>query len=89
MGRPLACNPKAGPTDPFEERSWGNQFQNFNGLKEFQLELETVESKKDELDAIVARAPEWDFPLRYGKVLVLSQNSTTRRGWVGYPLGKA
>lgn len=88
MGRPSACTPRAEPSQPFEEKSWGNQFRNINGLKEFQLELETVESKKDELDAIVARARGWKFPLGNGQVLVLNQAKTTRTGWVGYPLGK-
>lgn len=87
-GRPSACNPKARPSDPFERHSWGYQFSKINRLKEFHLELETVEQKKNELDAIVARASGWELPLGDGNVLVLSSNKTTRTGWVGHPLGE-
>ena len=51
------------------------------------LELETVEKKKDELDAIVSRAPGWRFALYDGQVLVLDESRTTRTGWLGRRLG--
>ena len=76
-------------SEPFQHRSWGNQIRNFNNLKEFQLELETVRRKKHELDAIVARATEWELPLKGGNVLILNQAKTSRTGWVGYRLGKS
>lgn len=88
MGRASACHHQAGPSDPFQADSWGAQFQNIIGLKTFQLELETVEKKKPELDAIVARAPGWQFPLGDGSLLVLDQSMTRRTGWVGNLFGK-
>ena len=87
-GRPSAYSPKLGRSVPFEMNSWGNQFRNIHGLKAFRLELETVEKKTDELDAIVARAPHWDFVLGDGSLLVLDHAKTKRTGWVGYPLGE-
>ena len=55
------------------------------GLRE--LELETVEKKKDELDAIVARANGWLFPAHDNQVFVLDESKTKRMGWVGHRLG--
>lgn len=57
------------------------------GLKVFQLELETVEKKKDELDAIVARAPGWQFPLDGDRIMILDESKTKRTGWLGHKLG--
>lgn len=56
-------------------------------LKVFQLELETVEKKKDELDAIVARAPGWQFPLDGDRIMILDESKTKRIGWLGHKLG--
>ena len=56
-------------------------------LKVFQLELETVEKKKDELDAIVARAPSWQFPLDGDRIMILDESKTKRIGWLGHKLG--
>ena len=86
-GRPSMCNPQVGPSEPFERHSWGYHFRNIIGLQEFHLELETIEQKKTELDAIVARAPGWEFPLGDGNVLILSKAPPARTGWVGYELG--
>lgn len=87
-GRASACNHHAGPSDPFQAHSWGAQFRNIDGLKTFQLELETIEKKRPELDAIVARAPGWQFPLGDGNLLILDQSKTRRTGWVGHLFGK-
>ena len=90
---PLALEPKhhgiprpnaiSQPTDPFASGSWGSAFHEISGLEIFELELETVEKKKGELDAIVSRAPGWQFPLHDGQVLVLDESRTTRTGWLG------
>lgn len=87
-GRASAFNHQAGTSDPFHPDSWGAQFRDINGLKTFQLELETVEKKKPELDAIVAHAPGWHFPLGDGNLLVLDESKTRRTGWVGHLFGK-
>ena len=94
---PLALEPKhfgmprpnaiSQPSDPFHRRSWGAAFRKISGLKTFVLELETVEKKKDELDAIVSRSPGWRFALYDGQVLVLDESRTTRTGWLGRRLG--
>lgn len=85
-GRPSPEN-RSRPSDRFDQKSWGAQFQNIRGLECLQLELETVESKATELDAIVSRAKGWRFPLRDGRVLVLDERKSKRTGWIGGCLG--
>jgi len=75
--------PSFGSSDLFSEKSWGYAFRNLHGLKEFVLELETVESKKSELDAIVSRARTWQFQLADDEYLVLDQRKTTYSAWRG------
>ena len=72
--------------DGFHVQSWGHQFLVFKGLKTFELELETVEGKRKELDEIVIRAADWRFPLGDGNVLVLNPARTKRAGWHGVKL---
>ncbi|KAL9634464.1 MAG: hypothetical protein Q9164_004076, partial [Protoblastenia rupestris] len=43
----------------FEEGSWGTRFTYFCGLKVFELELETLESKKSEVVDVVTTARDW------------------------------
>ncbi|MCJ1452107.1 hypothetical protein MMC28_002448 [Mycoblastus sanguinarius] len=73
-------------SDEFYDNSWGHHFYFFNGLKKFELELETVELKRSGLDEIVFRAKDWQFPLGDGKLLVLNPTKTKRRGWTGVKL---
>jgi len=75
-------------TDKFDARSWGYQFHYFQDLKVLELELETVEGKRDELDAIVSRAADWQFPLGNGKILALNAGKTRKTGWHGIQLRK-
>ncbi|KAL8689493.1 MAG: hypothetical protein Q9224_004629, partial [Gallowayella concinna] len=70
------------PSDPFHSKSWGNQFRNVRSLQKLQMELETVEKKKRELDEIVERAEGWEFPLDRG-FLRLNKSKTRRTGWTG------
>ncbi|KAL8964431.1 MAG: hypothetical protein Q9183_004452 [Haloplaca sp. 2 TL-2023] len=96
-GEPIALDPKrqgkpsaqsySQPSDPFEPGSWGTFFRFIMGLEVFQLELETVESKKSELDAIVGRAKSWEFTLGDGRTLIFNESKKRRTGWVGIPLG--
>ena len=53
----------------------------FKGLKTLELELETVEGKRKELDEIIVRAADWRFPLGDGDILVLNPARTKRTGW--------
>jgi len=90
---PLALDPKrkgrarvgewVGQKEPFEPGSWGQRFIYMKGLREFQLELETVQSKIQELGIIVDKAPTWKFPLGDGQVLVLDVGLTERYTWTG------
>ena len=63
-------------------------FSVFKGLKTFELELETVEGKRKELDEIVIRAVEWRFPLGDDNILILNPARTKRTGWHGVKLRK-
>ncbi|KAL8947286.1 MAG: hypothetical protein Q9222_006414 [Ikaeria aurantiellina] len=93
---PLALDPKqegrpssekhSRALGPFEPESWGSEFRKIEGLERFELELETVESKRHELDAIVDRAKGWKFFLGDGHVLLLNRSKTRRAGWVGESL---
>lgn len=90
---PLALDPKrkgrARPGDwvrekePFERGSWGQRFTNLDGLEELELELETVEAKRAELDANVQRAPFWRFPLSDGNILAMDEVATEKSTWTG------
>ena len=59
-GEASASNP-SGPSDVFEERSWGQIFKRYNSLQKLKFELETVSYKKTQLDNLVGRAEEWVF----------------------------
>lgn len=72
--------------DGFHVNSWGHQFSVFKGLETFELELETVEGKRKELNKIVTRAADWRLPLGDGNVLVLNPARTKRTGWHGLKL---
>lgn len=75
------------PSDPFPSESWGYQFRKASGLKKLQMELETVESKREELDTIVNRAEGWEFSLGDDRILRLNKSKTRRTGWTGVLLG--
>ncbi|KAL9028641.1 MAG: hypothetical protein Q9180_007134 [Flavoplaca navasiana] len=83
-----SINKHSRPSDPFEPSSWGNQFRKIKGLRKLQLELETVDKKKSELDAIVGRAGGWEFALGDDRVLRLDKSKTRRTAWIGAWLGK-
>jgi hypothetical protein len=50
-------------------RGWGAQLQYIQGLEEFELELETLIQKREQMDGIVERAKKWIFPLKEDKFL--------------------
>ena len=90
---PLALDPKRKgrarvddcvPDDqPYESGSWGSRFANLKGLKELELELETSEAKRMELDTIIEKAKAWKFPLGDGNVLVMDAERTVTSVWTG------
>ena len=63
-GEPSATS-HSSAADGFHVRSWGHQFSVLKGLKTFELELETVEGKRKELDEIVIRAGSYLHSLLY------------------------
>ena len=76
------------PEDEFHPGAWGQGLKRISGLKNFELELETVEHKRPELDKIVSRAPGWRFPLEEGKEMVLDESKTRKTGWIGRKMRK-
>ena len=67
---------------------WGEQFVSFQHLAEVELELETREGKRVELDEIVGRASQWQFPAANGDAFVMDPSKTRRTGWIGKKLRK-
>ena len=90
---PLALDPKFEgrapprswiPDDaPFMPNSWGSRFKLLRGLQDFELELETLQQKKEELDAVVERAYGWRFPLPANRALVCDCEATVYTSWTG------
>ena len=90
---PLALDPKRKgrarvgewvPDDqPYESGSWGSRFMHLHGLKKLEMELETIEVKRTELDTIVEKARSWKFPLGDGNMLVMDEGSTEKSVWTG------
>ena len=68
---------------PFMPNSWGSRFKLLRGLQVFELELETLQHKKEELDAVIERAYGWRFPLPENKVLVCDCDATDYMSWTG------
>ena len=90
---PLALDPKrkgrakgvdwVPEAEPFQAGSWGQRLENMKGLRQLELELETVEAKRAELDVIIGRAHTWKFLLGDGRVLVLDEGATRKDTWTG------
>lgn len=90
---PLALDPKrkgrarvgdwVSDDQPYESGSWGSRFANLKGLKVLEMELETIEAKRTELDTIIERARSWKFPLGDGNALVMDEGSTEKSVWTG------
>ena len=95
---PLKLDPKQSGTadmnrqsqqaDPFHPMSWGYQLQKFPNLKMYELELESIEGKRTELDEIVRKAPGWQFPMIGNQALVWNPRETKRTGRIGLKLRK-
>ncbi len=79
---PLATR-RSTATDEFQKKSWGRQFLVFKGLKKLELELETIEERREEIDGIITRAADWRFPLQHGNVFVMNPARTKKTGWHG------
>ena len=77
------------PEDPFHPVSWGYQMRKLINLKLLELELETVEGKRMELDDIVRRAQGWRFPSSDNHALIMNPKETKRTGRIGLKLCKS
>ena len=77
------------PEDPqrrentFEHNSWGVCLLCIDGLQSFTLELETVNTKKNELDNIIARSRRWIFPMRDGAFMIPDTGYKKVTEWKG------
>ena len=70
-------------TEPFAEGSWGSALRHIPDLQEFEMELETTVTKKEQLAMIVSYAPTWRFPLSDRSCLKLDERRTRWTSRVG------
>jgi hypothetical protein len=80
MHRDIAVQQRGGAV-PWLESAWGAAFQHLPSLKEVEIELETSDDKKAELETIVKWAKTWRFPLDHGKVLSTEGREPTITSW--------
>ncbi len=73
----------AGQELEWDEGCWGSSFRYLKGLRELEMELETFEWKRDELEDIVRHAVQWRFPMGDGKVLSAEGLDVKVRRWRG------
>lgn len=77
------------PLEEMRERmipgTWGWQVRHVRGLQTLQMEFEIDARKQDQLDAVLARAKHWVFPLEDGSQTVLRQTGDVERfEWDGF-----
>ncbi len=65
----------------FPNNVWGSAFKNLPSLKELEIEFETSDDKKHELDTIVKWAKTWKFPLHDGRLLSTEGLDVTSSSW--------
>jgi hypothetical protein len=78
---------EAGEESEWDEGCWGFAFRWLKGLREVQIELETFEWKRDELEEIVRHAVQWRFPMGDRGVLSAEGLGVDVRRWRGPPCG--
>jgi hypothetical protein len=75
---------EAGEESPFEDGSWGQMIGKFTHLKSLELELETTKAQEGELNAIIAQAQKWRFPIDgTPRVLTAIDQQPTWSYWQG------
>ena len=62
---------------------WGARFRLLKGLQVFELELETLQGKRADLDEIIEQDFAWKFPLQDDKVLVCDCDAAVYSSWTG------
>lgn len=70
---------------PWKEHIWGCAFQELASLREVEMELETSEDRRQELETIIGQAQRWEFPMTGGRVLT-TQGLQVRRYWWEGPI---
>jgi hypothetical protein len=78
---------EAGEEVEWDQGCWGTAFRWLKGLREVQMELETFEWKRDELEEIVRHALQWRFPMGNRGVLSAEGTGVQVRRWRGPPCG--
>jgi hypothetical protein len=68
---------------------WRRGFLSFPMLDEFQMELETLERRREALDEVVQHVRTWRIPLGHGKVLSTEGMDINSEVWMGTVLGEA
>ena len=66
---------------PLPNNVWGSAFKNLPSLKELEIEFETSDDKRHELDTIVKWAKTWKFPLHDGRLLSTEGLEVTSSSW--------
>ncbi|KAI0457724.1 hypothetical protein F5B21DRAFT_462891 [Xylaria acuta] len=67
----------------FAGGAWGKAFSHMSKLKTLTIDFETAENKRDEMEAIVAWALKWRFPLPDGRHLSTDGRPATKVSWRG------
>jgi hypothetical protein len=80
--REMEAEPLDGPGEDRVWNGWGNQFRYVKGLEVLEIEFETVETKRAQLERVVERAKHWRFPLNGDKVLTWT-GGTEEWEWEG------
>lgn len=79
----MEAEPLEGPENESQwNNSWGGQFRYIRGLEVLEIEMETIEAKRSQLERVVERAKHWKFPLEGDWVLAWTgqiQESTWQR----------
>ncbi|KAE8447675.1 hypothetical protein EG329_010481 [Mollisiaceae sp. DMI_Dod_QoI] len=70
-----------GTMEEFRDSAWGSAFKQLESLKELEIEFETSDDKKAELEAIVEWAKTWKFPMKDGLVLSADGLDVKRMVW--------
>jgi hypothetical protein len=73
----------------WDANAWGSSLRHLKSLKELEMEFETYDYKKGELEEIIKHAMKWQFPMENGNVL---RNNDGLAGvktstWRGPPCG--
>ncbi|KAI1279078.1 hypothetical protein F5Y07DRAFT_48088 [Xylaria sp. FL0933] len=69
----------------FAQGAWGRAFFHMPKLKTLTIDFETSEDKRDEMEAVVAWALKWKFPLLDGRHLSTGGRPASKMSWRGLP----